>query len=157
MGRAISKDLKRRIVLMYVTNGLTMEVIAERLRVSIGLVSKVVHLDRLYGQVTNPFSHRTGRPPFLENDDHLFISTILNANPGLYLDEIQDKLAAVRNVQVSIATIAHVLHQLDLTRKTTTRAAAQRDEELRTLWEADMAQYTDPELFVFLAYGQGCA
>ena len=60
MGHAISKDLKRRIVLMYVTDGLTMEVIAERLRVSIGLVSKVVHLHRLYGQVTNPFSHRTG-------------------------------------------------------------------------------------------------
>jgi transposase len=86
---------------MYVTDGLTMEVIAERLRVSVGLVSKVVRLHRLYGQVTNPFSHRTGQPPFLENDDLQFISTILNANPGLYLDEIQDKLAAVCDVQVS--------------------------------------------------------
>jgi transposase len=86
---------------MYATDGLTMEVIAERLHVSVGLVSKVVRLHRLYRQVTNPFSHRTGRPPFLENDDLQFISTILNANPGLYLDEIQDKLAAVRDVQVS--------------------------------------------------------
>ena len=60
MGCAISEDLKCRIVLMYVTNGLTMEVITERLHVSIGLVSKVVHLHRLYGQVTNPFSHHTG-------------------------------------------------------------------------------------------------
>ena len=47
MGRAINEDLKPRIALMYVTDSLTMEVIAERLRVSIGLVSKVVHLHRL--------------------------------------------------------------------------------------------------------------
>ena len=44
MGRAISEDLKHRIVLMYETDGLTMEVISERLRVSVGLILKVVHL-----------------------------------------------------------------------------------------------------------------
>jgi len=117
MGRAISEDLKRRIVLMYETDGLTMEVISERLHVSVGLISKVVHLHRLYGQVTDPFSHRTGCPSVLENDDLQFISTILDANPGLYLDEIQDKLANVRNIHVSIASIARALHRLDLTRK----------------------------------------
>ena len=46
MGHAINEDLKPRIALMYVIDGLTMEVIAERLRVSISLVSKVVHLYR---------------------------------------------------------------------------------------------------------------
>ncbi|KIK34766.1 hypothetical protein CY34DRAFT_97344, partial [Suillus luteus UH-Slu-Lm8-n1] len=55
------------------------------------------------------------------------------------LDEIQNKLANVRDIQVSIATIARAFHQLDLTRKSTTRAAAQRDEEFWTLWEADIA------------------
>ena len=75
---------------------------------------------------------------------------ILDANPGLYLDEIQDKLATVRNLHVSIATVTCALQKLDLTHKSTTRAAAQRDEELRTLWEAQMAEYTDPDLFVFL-------
>jgi len=31
---------------------------------------------------------------------------ILQANPSLYLDEIQDKLTSVRNANVSIATIS---------------------------------------------------
>jgi hypothetical protein len=72
-----------------------MEEIATKQRVSIGLVSKVVCLHRLYGQVTDPFVHHAGCPSFLEHDDLEYLSAILDANPGLYLDEIQDKLATV--------------------------------------------------------------
>ena len=150
MGRTISNDLKYWIVLNYEVNHLTMEEIATKQRVSIGLVSKVVHLHQLYGQVTDPFVHHAGCPSFIEHDDLEYLSAILNANPGLYLDEIQDKLATVRNLHVSIATVAHAFQKLDLTCKSTMRAAAQRDEELQTLWEAQMAEYTDPDLFVFL-------
>ena len=96
MGWAISEDLKCRIVLIYETDGLTMEVI-----------SKVVHFHQLHGQVTNPFSHHTGCPSVLKNDDLQFISTILDANPGLYLDEVQDKLVNVHDIHVSIATTAY--------------------------------------------------
>ncbi|KAG2154116.1 hypothetical protein DEU56DRAFT_726124, partial [Suillus clintonianus] len=99
---AISEDLKHRIVLMYETDGLTMEVIAETLHVSIGLVSKVIHLHQLYGQVTNPFGHHTGHPSLLNNDDLQFISAIIDAYPGLYLNKIQNKLANVQDIQVSI-------------------------------------------------------
>ena len=131
MGRTISNDLKYRIVLNYEVNHLTMEEIATKQRVSIGLVSKVVCLHQLYGQVTDPFVHHAGRPSFLEHDDLEYLSAILDANPGLYLDEIQDKLATVKNLHVSIATVTRALQKLDLTHKSTTRAAAQRDEELR--------------------------
>ena len=150
MGRTIDKDLKDRIVLLYKADHLTMETIAAQLRVSASLVSKVLCLHRIYGQVTNPFSNHSGRPSYLNNGDLEYMQAILQANSGLYLDEIQDKLKTVRNVYVSILTITRALQSLNLTWKSTTRAAAQRDEELRTLWEADMAQYTDPELFVFL-------
>ena len=47
MGRTISNDLKYRIVLTYEVDHLTMEEIATKQRVSIGLVSKVVRLHRL--------------------------------------------------------------------------------------------------------------
>jgi len=43
-----------------------------------------------------------------------------------------------------------LLIQNGLTWKHIQKAAAERDEELRTIWEADMAQYTDPDVFVAL-------
>jgi len=38
--------------------------------------------------------------------------------------------------------------QYGLTRKHIQKVAVKRNEELRTLWEADMAEYTDPDVFV---------
>jgi hypothetical protein len=56
---------------------------------------------------------------------------------GLYLDEIQQKLRDVR--EVSIASLARALAALELTRKQVSKAASERHEELRTLWEMMMA------------------
>jgi hypothetical protein len=64
------------------------------------------------------FSRRSGRKSGLHRDDLLYIEAILDANPSLYLDEIQDTLMSVRSVNVSIPTIARALQHLDLTRKT---------------------------------------
>ncbi|KZP10971.1 hypothetical protein FIBSPDRAFT_757369, partial [Athelia psychrophila] len=86
----------------------------------------------------------------LGEDNETYIQSILKANPGLYLGEIQDKLASVHEVDACVATISCALTHLELTRKTATRAAAQCDEELRALWEVRMAEFTNPELFVFL-------
>lgn len=41
-------------------------------------------------------------------------------------------------------------HQIHLLYKSVTKAAAERDEEVRSVWEGMMAQYTDPDLFVAL-------
>ncbi|KAJ7936230.1 hypothetical protein B0H13DRAFT_1464648, partial [Mycena leptocephala] len=57
--------------------------------VSIGLVSKTVDLYRKYGQVTNPFAHKSGRPSTLDQGDLRYLEEILLANPTLYLDELQ--------------------------------------------------------------------
>ncbi|KAH9939458.1 hypothetical protein B0H21DRAFT_679118, partial [Amylocystis lapponica] len=98
MTPALSVDLKERIVQLYAQPGSTMAEIVKTLDCSIGLVSKVVNLHRVYGQVTNPTKHRTGCPSFLDHADHHYLQTILAANPCLYLDEIQHKLATVRHV-----------------------------------------------------------
>lgn len=39
---------------------------------------------------------------------------------------------------------------MGLTQKALSRVADERNEDVRLLWELDMAQYTDPEMFVFL-------
>jgi hypothetical protein len=39
---------------------------------------------------------------------------------------------------------------LQLTRKKLSKEAWERDDQLRTIWEAEMAQYVDPEVFIAL-------
>lgn len=150
MGWAIDKDFKQQIVINYNADNMNMAKIAALEWVSIGFVSKVLHLHCLYGQVTDPFNHPAGWKPELHGDDLLYVEVILQANPSLYLDEIQGKLTSVWDVNVLIVTIAQALQHLDLTQKSTIRAAAQCNEDLHTQWEAEMAEYTDPEVFIFL-------
>ena len=39
---------------------------------------------------------------------------------------------------------------MGFTRKAISREASERNKDVRLLWELDMAQYVDPEMFVFL-------
>lgn len=127
-----------------------MRQISETLQVSQGLVLKVVAIHRTYGMVTDPTKQRTGRPREIDNDAAQYLEELLAANPNMYLDELQQRLEAVLNLNVSIATISRTLHRLAITRKRVSKAAAERDEDLRLLWRLDIAQYEDPEMFVFL-------
>jgi transposase len=146
----LSEDLKERVINLYTLGGLSMREVANLLSVSLGLVHNVVSCHRRFGQVTNPQPHSYGRRRALNDNDLLFIHEIIGAQRTIYLDEIQYKLAAVCGVQVSLATISRTLSRTGLTRKAISREANERNEDVRLLWELDMAQYTDPEMFVFL-------
>jgi len=147
---SVSSDLKERIVEWYIEDEYTMREITDLAGVSLGLVHKTIPLHNEYGQVTNPFSQRTGRPRTMNEGDIAYIQEILRANPTLYLDEIQSKLSSVRNVHVSLSMIGRILVNLQLTRKKLSKEAWERDDQLRTIWEAEMAQYPDPEVFIAL-------
>jgi transposase len=73
-------------------------------------------------------------PPQLEQDDIFYILALLEANPTLYLDEIQFRLKTVRHVEVSLATICRTLYRQGWSRKAVSRAAMERDELLRSGW-----------------------
>ena len=72
-------------------------------RCSIGLIPNVIGNYREYGEVQNPFA---GRPCSLSDEDTIFIETLIDANPSLYLDEIQQKLYDIREVKTLISTIS---------------------------------------------------
>lgn len=127
-----------------------MREVAKLLSVSLGFVHSVVSCYRSFGQVTDPRPRSYGRHRTLNDDDLSFIREVTSARPSIYLDELQYKLATVRGVQVSVATISWTLTRMGLTRKALSREASERNEDVRLLWELDMAQYTDPEMFVFL-------
>ena len=90
----ISDDLKQLIVAWYFEEGLMYREICKRADCSIGLVYKTIHNFREHGQMNNPFTKRTGRPSAIDDSDIEYISALLEANPLLYLDEIQRRLEA---------------------------------------------------------------
>jgi len=146
----LSEDLKNRIADWYYVQNMTMEDIRDLAGCSIGTVYNTIRNVRDFGVAKNPFNQQAGRLSSLTDDDIKFIEALVDANPSMYLDEMQQKLQDIRETDVSIATISRSLRRINLTRKTVTKAAAERDAELRAVWEGMMSQYTDPELFVFL-------
>jgi transposase len=148
MTPALSEDLKHRIIHWYYIERMTMQEISTLALCSVGAVYKVIRNYQDFGEVNNPFSCRVGRPKLLTDDDITFINALVEANPSIYLDEIQQKLYDIRSVDISLPTLSRTLRRLNFTRKMVTKMAAERDDELRAVWEGMMAQYTDPELFV---------
>ena len=102
--------------------------------------------DNLFG---HPVIERRGRKRLLDRDDLNYLESILRAEPGLFLDEVQEKLRIVRDVEVSITTISRTLNRLAITHKHIAKEAAERNEHLRATWQVSMAQY-DPCQLVFV-------
>ena len=141
----MSVDLKQHIVDWYLVDQYTYRQIAELASCSIGHVSNVMRNFWEFAQVKNPFSSHTGHPSQIEEGE-VYLNALLAANPALYLDELQTSLLSVHNINLSIATISWILTQYELTQKQLHKVAAEQDEELRGIWEADMAQYQDADV-----------
>ena len=106
MPATISNDLTERIVKWYNVDGLTMKDISMTAECSVGLVSNVLHNHQQYGEVKNLYSCQTGCPSYLSEEDLTYLTSITMANPSIFLDKMQYKLAVVRDVHVSVATIS---------------------------------------------------
>ncbi|KAG2153839.1 hypothetical protein DEU56DRAFT_717545, partial [Suillus clintonianus] len=85
----------------------------------------------------------------LDQHDLSFITSILDANPSLFLDEIQEQLLEARNVEVSIATLSRSLRRLAIMHKQTSKAAAERNELLHATWLAEYG-HLPKEYFVWI-------
>jgi hypothetical protein len=60
---------------------------------------------RTLNYTTNPFARPRGRKRILERHDLEYFDGLLRFQPGLYLDELQDKLRVMRDVEVSPSDI----------------------------------------------------
>jgi transposase len=99
-------------------------------------IYQVLRLHRDYGVVHNPVACPRGRHRALLTSDINYLQSLLNANPSLYLDELQAQLAEVLDVEVSLATISRALRHLALTQKSLSKEALEKDELLRATWQA---------------------
>jgi transposase len=149
MAPHLDQQLRERIVSWRFDHQKTAAQIAALADCSKTTVYEVLRLHRTFGQVTNPYRRQRGRPQILDQGDMNYIYSILEANPGLYVDEIQQQLFQVRNVDVSIATISRALWRLAVSHKKVAKEALERDEILRATW---LAEYGDirPESCLWL-------
>ena len=66
------------------------------------------------------------------------------------MDEIQEGLITECGVRVSLATVSRTLTRMHCSKKSLSRRASERNEGLRTLWELELAEFDDPDFFVFV-------
>ncbi|KAJ7229587.1 hypothetical protein C8J57DRAFT_1011829, partial [Mycena rebaudengoi] len=94
----LSDQLRSRIVVWRYEQQKSATEIAELAGCSESTVYNILRLHRDYGQTTNPFARPRGRPRALDMADMNYLTSLLDVNPGLYLDELQQKLYDARDV-----------------------------------------------------------
>ena len=96
----------------------------------------ILSFHRDFDTVDNPFANSCGRARALDKGDVIYLASLLDAQPKAYLDELQSQLALHHDVDVSLATISHMLCRLAVSNKNVSAAAAERNEPLRATWIA---------------------
>ncbi|KAI0088730.1 hypothetical protein BDY19DRAFT_871676, partial [Irpex rosettiformis] len=60
-----------------------------------------------------------------------FIRSVVDSNPAIYLDELQEQLSVACHVNVSIGTLSRILYHLEYSHKAISQSALECDEQLR--------------------------
>jgi transposase len=141
MAPPVSLELRERIIAWKYELNMPISVIAQLANQCEKTVKNVLKTYRDYNQPTSPFIRPRGRKRILDRDDLNYIESILLVEPALFLDEIQDKLHAVRDVKVSISTHSCTLNCLAITHKAVAKEAMEQNEHLHDTWQVVMAQY----------------
>ena len=92
MAPPVSQELRERIIAWRFELHLPINAIINLSGRCEKTVHNVLNTFRDYNQATNPFTQPRGRKRILDRNDLNYIESILSAEPGLFLDEIQEKL-----------------------------------------------------------------
>lgn len=106
----VSLDLRERILASYDKEEGTRQEIANRFRVSLGLVKKLLQQRRHTGEI-GPRHHRSGRKPMIVAAHQRQMRTLLGKKPDLTLKELR----AALELECSLPAIHHALVKMGLT------------------------------------------
>lgn len=149
--RHVLRDLKARIPILFYQQGYSVKEICGLLGIKKSLAYQSLSYFKTYGLSYNPHAHKTGRRRTLSHADMKYINTLLNRRHILYLDELQDELLAARRVEISIPTLCRALRRLDLTSKTVSARALERNNILRSAFMNKIAdEVPDPNMLMFV-------
>lgn len=112
MKRPISLDLRQRILTSYDQNEGTREEIAQRFRVSLGMVKKLIQQRRHTGDIACRYD-RCGRRPRIVTVHRQKLRQLLSHKPDLTLEELR----RAAQLDCTIQAIHYVLEKMGLTYK----------------------------------------
>jgi hypothetical protein len=95
---------------------------------------------KFFETTINPFIQTHGRRRTLDRDDLNLIHSIPCVEPGLYLDEIHNKLRTFRDVEVSIATTSDT-QSLGHGKQMYHQSLRSNGSGQPVTWQIEMAQY----------------
>lgn len=105
--KTLSIDLRKRIVEAYDAKEGTRQEIADRFKVSLAMVKKLLEQRKRLGTL-EPQSYRCGRKPILQEQDLQWLRQMVTKRPDITLKELQQLCSK----QCSIMTISRCLEQL---------------------------------------------
>src|SRR5208282_6836337 len=110
--RTLSLDLRERILASYDNEEGSRQEIADRYRVSLGMVKKLLQQRRRTGQI-GPRHHFSGRKPIILDVHHRQLRALLEHKPDLTLRELRQAVA----LPCSLPAIHYALAKMGLTYK----------------------------------------
>lgn len=113
MARPFADDLRRRILQAYEQGEGTQAQLAQRFRVSLGYVQKIVGQWRRTGKMER-VPHRPGRKPLFTEPIRVRLRDWLKQQPDLTLAELQEKLSREAQLGVSVPSLWTVLRKMGL-------------------------------------------
>ena len=122
--------------------------IAQLLSLSARTVRRYVDMFHQTGDVV-PRPRRYGPPRLLGDLEQLVLLRLILENPGIYLQEIQDKLLVTFGVEVAVSTICKTLHLMGCSRQKIQHVASQQSAACRAKFMAETSMY-DPAMFVWV-------
>ena len=123
--------------------------IADLLYVHITTVRRIIRLFDTTGDIA-PVSYKPGPKCMLSEPEQYTIIELLLANPGIYLDELQQELHQSTGTWASISTIFGTLRRLDFTRKRLRHVALQRSDTKRAEFMEEMRYFRANIMIVWL-------
>lgn len=117
----LSLDLRERILASYDSGEGTREKIAQRYRVSLGMVKKLLQQRRHTGDI-GPRHHRSGRKPLILASHRRALREHLTRQPDLTLEELREAVG----LTCSLPAIHYALAALGLTYKKRRSAPANK-------------------------------
>lgn len=122
--------------------------IAELFQVCERSIRRYVALFNRTGEVEAK-KQRHGPESLLGEYERLVILRIILDNPGIYLNEIRDKLFDKFGVPLALSTICKTLKSMGCSRQVMCRVARQRSDDLRARYMAEISMY-DPKMLIWL-------
>ena len=147
MPKAFGIDLRWRIIWLHLVHKKSPSEIGALVCVSERTVWRYITLFDQTGDV-KPVAYSHGPHRLLGDFEQVTLLRLILQFPGIFLSELQDKLARAFGVRVSASTICRTLKFMGCTRQVIRNVAIQRSDSTRARFMAKVSMY-DPSMFVW--------